>query len=54
MAGNTGTPGATVVGRVLAVLAAFDETHPRLTMSAEFFWPHSKVCFTVVETQSSV
>lgn len=34
MAGNTGTPGATVVGRVLAVLAAFDETHPRLTMSA--------------------
>ncbi len=34
MAGNTGTPGATVAGRVMAVLGAFDEHHRRLTLSA--------------------
>ena len=34
MAGNTATPGATVVGRVLAILAAFDETHPTLSLTA--------------------
>jgi len=33
MAGNTGTPGATVVGRIMAILGAFDERHPRLTLS---------------------
>ncbi|MFT4084558.1 MAG: IclR family transcriptional regulator [Nocardioides sp.] len=30
MAGNTGEPGASVAGRVVAVLRAFDEDHPRL------------------------
>ncbi|WP_306368742.1 IclR family transcriptional regulator [Nocardiopsis sp. CC223A] len=34
MAGNTGTPGATVAGRVMAVLGAFDEHHRRLSLSA--------------------
>ncbi|PZF82172.1 IclR family transcriptional regulator [Jiangella anatolica] len=33
MAGNTGTPGATVAGRVMAVLGAFDEQHRRLTLT---------------------
>lgn len=33
MAGNTSVPGATVVSRVLAVLAAFDADHRRLTLS---------------------
>lgn len=33
MAGNTGTPGATVTGRVMAVLGAFDERHRRLSLS---------------------
>ncbi|MBF6195950.1 IclR family transcriptional regulator [Nocardia implantans] len=33
MAGNTSTPGATVTGRVLSILWAFDERHPRLTLS---------------------
>jgi hypothetical protein len=33
MAGNTGTPGATVVGRIMAILGAFGERHPRLTLS---------------------
>ena len=33
MAGNTSTPGATVVSRALALLFAFDERHPRLTLS---------------------
>lgn len=31
MAGNTSVPGATVVARTIALLAAFDEEHPRLT-----------------------
>jgi len=33
MAGNTGAPGATVAGRVLSLLGAFDETHPSLTLT---------------------
>src|SRR5688500_5173168 len=33
MAGNTSTPGATVVSRALALVFAFDERHPRLTLS---------------------
>ena len=33
MAGNTSTPGVTVVSRALALLFAFDEHHPRLTLS---------------------
>ncbi|MFT4287001.1 IclR family transcriptional regulator [Nocardioides sp.] len=34
MAGNAGVPGATVTGRVMAILGAFDERHPRLSLSA--------------------
>lgn len=33
MAGNTSQPGATVVSRAVAVLTAFDDTHPRLTLT---------------------
>ena len=33
MAGNTSTPGASVVSRALALLAAFDERHRRLTLT---------------------
>lgn len=33
MAGNTSVPGATVVARTIALLAAFDEEHPRLTLT---------------------
>ncbi|MBB3042426.1 IclR family transcriptional regulator [Nocardioides soli] len=33
MAGNTSTPGATVTSRALALLGAFDERHPRLTLT---------------------
>lgn len=33
MAGNTSQPGATVVSRAVALLTAFDETHPRLTLT---------------------
>lgn len=33
MAGNASTPGATVASRVLALLGAFDEHHPRLTLT---------------------
>lgn len=33
MAGRTGTPGASVTSRVLAVLGAFDAAHPALTLS---------------------
>ncbi|WP_432478268.1 IclR family transcriptional regulator [Nocardioides sp. GXQ0305] len=33
MAGNTSTPGATVVSRALSLLFAFDERHPRLTLT---------------------
>jgi DNA-binding IclR family transcriptional regulator len=33
MAGNTSTPGATVVSRTVALLTAFDDTHPRLTLT---------------------
>lgn len=33
MAGNTSTPGASVVARALALLYAFDETHRRLTLT---------------------
>jgi DNA-binding IclR family transcriptional regulator len=33
MAGNTGQPGASVVSRAVAVLGAFDEAHPRLTLT---------------------
>ena len=33
MAGNTSSPGTTVVSRALALLFAFDERHPRLTLS---------------------
>jgi DNA-binding IclR family transcriptional regulator len=33
MAGNTSRPGATVVSRAVALLTAFDETHPRLTLT---------------------
>jgi DNA-binding IclR family transcriptional regulator len=34
MAGNTSRPGATVVSRTVALLTAFDESHPRLTLTA--------------------
>jgi DNA-binding IclR family transcriptional regulator len=33
MAGNTSQPGATVVSRTVALLTAFDEAHPRLTLT---------------------
>lgn len=33
MAGNVGTPGASVTSRVLAVLSAFDEQHRKLTLT---------------------
>lgn len=33
MAGNTSQPGATVLSRAVAMLTAFDETHPRLTLT---------------------
>lgn len=33
MAGNANTPGASVTSRVLALLGAFDEEHPELTLS---------------------
>jgi DNA-binding IclR family transcriptional regulator len=33
VAGNTSTPGATVVSRTLALLYSFDETHRRLTLT---------------------
>ena len=33
MAGNTSQPGATVVSRTVALLTAFDDTHPRLTLT---------------------
>ena len=33
MAGNTSAPGATVVSRTVALLTAFDDTHPRLTLT---------------------
>ena len=33
MAGNTGTPGATVAGRVLSLLGAFDDQHRALTLT---------------------
>jgi DNA-binding IclR family transcriptional regulator len=33
MAGNTSAPGASVTSRVLGILAAFDERHPRLSLS---------------------
>lgn len=33
MAGNSGTPGATVTSRALALLGAFDEHHRRLTLT---------------------
>ena len=33
MAGNTSQPGATVVARTVALLTAFDDTHPRLTLT---------------------
>jgi len=33
MAGNTSQPGATVVSRAVALLTAFDESHPRLTLT---------------------
>ncbi|MFI6096061.1 IclR family transcriptional regulator [Lentzea sp. NPDC051213] len=33
MAGNTSVPGATVVARTVALLTAFDEQHPRLTLT---------------------
>ena len=33
MAGNISRPGATVVSRTVALLTAFDETHPRLTLT---------------------
>lgn len=33
MAGNTSTPGASLVARALAVLAAFDDTHRRLGLT---------------------
>ncbi|GIJ76253.1 DNA-binding transcriptional regulator, IclR family [Micromonospora phaseoli] len=33
MAGRTGTPGASVTSRLLAVLGAFDAAHPALTLS---------------------
>ena len=34
MAGNTGTPGAGVVGRVFTLLGVFDAEHPRLSLTA--------------------
>lgn len=34
MAGNARTPGTSVVDRVMAILSAFDEAHPRLSLSA--------------------
>lgn len=34
MAGNTGTPGATVAGRVMAILGAFDRDHYELRLTA--------------------
>ncbi len=33
MAGNTSTPGASVTGRALALVGAFDEAHRRLTLT---------------------
>lgn len=33
MAGNTAEPGTSVTKRVLAILGAFDEAHPRLTLT---------------------
>ena len=33
MAGNTSSPGASVVARALSLLSAFDETHRRLTLT---------------------
>jgi len=33
MAGNTSVPGASVVARTIALLSAFDEAHPRLTLT---------------------
>jgi DNA-binding IclR family transcriptional regulator len=33
MAGNTSQPGATVLSRAAAMLTAFDEAHPRLTLT---------------------
>jgi DNA-binding IclR family transcriptional regulator len=33
MAGNTSQPGATVVSRAVALLTAFDDTCPRLTLT---------------------
>jgi DNA-binding IclR family transcriptional regulator len=33
MAGNTSSPGATVVSRTVALLTAFDESRPRLTLT---------------------
>ena len=33
MAGNISRPGATVISRAVALMAAFDETHPRLTLT---------------------
>ena len=33
MAGNTSQPGATVISRTVALLTAFDESHPRLTLT---------------------
>ncbi|GAB3717860.1 IclR family transcriptional regulator [Nocardiopsis nanhaiensis] len=33
MAGNTRSPGATVTGRVMAILGAFDDRHPQLPLS---------------------
>ncbi|MCK9905154.1 IclR family transcriptional regulator [Parafrankia colletiae] len=33
MAGNTGTPGATVTGRIMSILSGFDEHHPRLSLT---------------------
>jgi DNA-binding IclR family transcriptional regulator len=33
MAGNTSQPGATVVSRAMRILSAFDERHPRLTLT---------------------
>lgn len=34
MAGNTKQPGASVTSRVVALLTAFDDAHPRLTLTA--------------------
>jgi DNA-binding IclR family transcriptional regulator len=33
MAGNTSEPGVTVVSRTMSLLTAFDESHPRLTLT---------------------